>query len=294
MKSYNEMAESVLQRAKIRAAQQKHQCRVAAGLIAVTLCVAILITVVGVGLDWNSADSTTPTISIKNPPTVHDTQPGTSGLTKEDVIAQPGKVYFLTTTEEGVDLALMQANITLPMKSMFRVRSLKGLTNSEIDKAVYEETLFRDVFREKYKNTDGGCFEWLQSNDVIIQNLSGGKHSLILPDASQIESVDRETTGVLGVGESWGIYNKDVTIGEGENAVTIPEGSYRILLFVRMSRETQKIFETDPDTPLSTISDTITITINYKNGTKEIVRINVTVDDEGNIYMTQCGKNASV
>jgi hypothetical protein len=56
-----------------------------------------------------------------------------------------------------------------------------------------------------------------------------------------------------------------------------------------MTEETRKIFEENPETPLSTIRETITITIHYKNGTKEIVVIDVTVDDNGQIYMTQRG-----
>jgi hypothetical protein len=36
------------------------------------------------------------------------------------------------------------------------------------------------------------------------------------------------------------------------------------------------------------------VTINYKNGTKEIVVIDVTVDDEGYVYMTQRGNNTGV
>ncbi|MBR7122259.1 MAG: hypothetical protein IKC95_02260 [Oscillospiraceae bacterium] len=278
MKDYNEMAESVLQRAKIRATRQKKQRHIVIGLVTATLSLAILFTTVGMGKNRNPADGTTPTISTNNHTSYEPTQ----------------QVYLLAVTEDGADLTLMQANVTLPMKSMLRVRSLKRLTKSEIEKAVYEEKVFRDAFEAKYKNSDGSIFEWLRSEDAIIQYLSGGKHSLILPDASQIESVVRETTGVLDIGESWGVYNEDVIIGEGENAVIIPKGSYRIFLEIRMGLDTQRYFENHPDTPLSTINDIITLTINYKNGTTEILRFNVAVDDEGDIYITQYGENKSV
>lgn len=276
MKDYNEMAESVLQQAKIRAAQRKHRRRVTTGLIAATLCVAILIAVVGVGLNRNPTDGT-----ISTEPTQQD-------------IIQPGKVYFLTANKEGDELTLMQPNMTLPTKSIIRVRSLKDLTKSEIAKAVSEESAYRAAFADKYGNSDGGVYAWTQSDDVIIQYLSGGKASLILPDGSQIESVDRETTGMLGVEESWGGYDRDVTFGEGENAVTIPKGSYRAYLGFHVTGVVHEIFKNDPDTPLSTIRDTITVTINYKNGTKQIILIDVTLDDEGNVYMTQRENNTAV
>ena len=61
-----------------------------------------------------------------------------------------------------------------------------------------------------------------------------------------------------------------------------------------MSLETQATYVTDPSTPLSNLSDTVTITIHYKNGTKEIVMIDITVDDNGQVYMTQRGNNTGV
>ena len=117
---------------------------------------------------------------------------------------------------------------------------------------------------------------------------------MILHNATQNESFDLETTGVLNTGGGYGTYNRDVTIGEGESAVTIPKGCLRIYLFPSMTDETIKIFQENPDTPLSTLRDTITVTINYKNGTKEIVIVDVTVDDDGQIYMTQRGNNTGV
>ena len=137
-------------------------------------------------------------------------------------------------------------------------------------------------------------FDIEESYQTVIQFLSGGKASLILLNASEIESFDTETTGVLRIDGGYGTYNQDVTIGEGESAVTIPEGCLRIYLHLSMGDKMVKVFREDPDTPLSTLNDTITVTINYKNGTKEIVVIDVTVDDEGYVYMTQRGNNTGV
>lgn len=45
----------------------------------------------------------------------------------------------------------------------------------------------------------------------------------------------------------------------------------------------------EPDTKLSIVSDTITVTVTYTDGTTESVMIDVTVDDDGIIYMTHRG-----
>jgi hypothetical protein len=78
MKDYKEMTESVLQQANARAAQRTRQRRMATGLIAATLCFAILIAVVGFGVGRNPAGTTQPTISLENPTTVPTTQPETT------------------------------------------------------------------------------------------------------------------------------------------------------------------------------------------------------------------------
>ena len=270
-------------------------------VIRVAWAACALLVLTAIGLFWKAPagviDPTQPTISMENPTTA-PTQP-----TEENIIVHTGNVYFLSSTKEGNELTPMQANMTLPVNCMFRVRSLKGMTKSEIEKAIEEEYAFKAEFKKKYGNSDGGRygmrvlskFDIEQSYQAVIQFLSGGKASLILLNATQIESFDLETTGVLNTGGGgYGTYNQDVTIGEGENTVTIPKGCLRIYLFPSMTDETIKIFQENPDTPLSTLRDTITVTINYKNGTKEIVIIDVTVDDDGQIYMTQRGDNTGV
>lgn len=266
--------------------------------------------VAAVGLFWNVpagvTDPTQPTISMENPTTT-PTQPEATEPTEKDIIVHTENVYFLSSTKEGNELTPMQANMTLPVNCMFRVRSLKGMTESEIEKAIEEEYAFKAEFKKKYGNSDGGYYsmhvlpENIFSNgklevreSVVVQYLSGGKASLILLNTSEIKSFDTETTGALSVNGGYSIYKKDVTIGEGESAVTIPEGCLRIYLQLGISDEMYKTLKNDPDTPLSALCDTITVTINYKNGAKEIVVIDITVDDEGFVYMTQRGNNTGV
>lgn len=305
MKDYKEMTESVLQQANARVALRTRQRRMATGLIAATLCFAILIAVVGFGVGRNPAGTTQPTISMDNPTTVPITQPEETEPTQQELPLYTGQVYFLNANREGADLTPMQANMTVPVNSMFRVRSLQGMTDSEAEKVIEEEKAFQTAFKEKYGNSDGGSYmmhvmggfsidDREDAYRAVVQYLSGGKASLILLDASKINDFDVETTGAINVYGGYGTYNQDVTIGEGEAAVTIPEGCFRIYLHLSLGDKMVKIFREDPDTPLSTLNDTITVTINYKNGTKEIVVIDVTVDDEGYVYMTQRGNSTGV
>jgi hypothetical protein len=244
-----------------------------------------------IGLFWKAPagtiDPTQPTISMENPTTAPTTQP--------DIIVHTGNVYFLTATEERAELTPMQANMTLPWDHIFHVRSLKGMTEEELLEAIEEEHLAQIAFREKYGAVIGeGRYSTYYSENAVIRYYIAGRASLILLNDAQIESVDRETTGVLSVEGRYSTRREDYAVGKGEYAVTIPGGSRRIYLDCNMTEQTRKIFEENPETPLSVIRETITLTINYKNGTKEIVVIDVTVDDDGYIYMTQRGVNAGV
>jgi hypothetical protein len=260
-------------------------------VIRVAWAACALLVLTAIGLFWKAPagviDPTQPTISMENPTTAPTTQP--------DIIVHTGNVYFLTATEERAELTPMQANMTLPWDHIFHVRSLKGMTEEELLEAIEEEHLAQIAFREKYDAVIGeGRYSTYYSENAVIRYYIAGRASLILLNDAQIESVDRKTTGVLSVEGRYSTLREDYTVGKGEYAVTIPGGSRRIYLDCNMTEETRKIFEENPETPLSTIRDTVTITINYKNGTKEIVMIDITVDDNGQIYMTQRGDNTGV
>ena len=265
--------------------------------VACAACAVLVLTVAGL-LWWaptGVTNPTQPTISLQNPTTPPTTQPGTTEPTQEDTIVQTGNVYFLTATAESAELTPVQANMILPWDHMFYVRNLKGATEEERLEAIEEEHLAQIAFREKYGAVVGeGRYSTYYSENAVIRYYIAGRASLILLNNGQIESVDRETTGILDVGGRYSMLQEDYTVGKGEYAVTIPGGSRRIYLDCNMTEETRKIFEENPETPLSTIRDTVTITINYKNGTREIVMIDITVDDNGQVYMTQRGDNTGV
>ena len=265
--------------------------------VACAACAVLVLTVAGL-LWWaptGVTDPTQPTISMENPTTPPTTQQGTTEPTQEDTIVQTGNVYFLTATAESAELTPVQANMILPWDHMFYVRNLKGATEEERLDAIEEERLAQIAFHEKYAVRIGeGRYSTYYSENAVIRYYIAGRASLILLNNGQTESVDRETTGVLDVGGRYSVLQEDYTIGKGEYAVTIPGGSRQIYLDCNMTEGTRKIFEENPETPLSTIRDTVTITINYKNGTREIVMIDITVDDNGQVYMTQRGNNTGV
>jgi hypothetical protein len=295
MKDYKEMTESVLQQANARAAQRTRQRRMATGLIAVTLCFAILIAVVGFGVGRNPAGTTQPTISMENPTTAPTTQPEVTEPTQQELPLYTGQVYFLSGEEDTGILTPMQADMTFATETLFRFRSYKGMTDAEKYQASLEELAFLSDFRDKYQgNEDGLHIGMSRSEEYFAMTLSGGNSSLVMPDASIIESSALETNGVFHVDKCILRYKKTVTFEEGENTVVIPEGCYRIHLHIRMSDESFKMIRENPDLKYSTLKDTITVTVRYKDGTKAVAKIDVTMNDEGYFFLSMRNSNASV
>lgn len=276
---------------------ERHRRKTVIAVAAAGLCLTVVLAAAGAiwGGPAGVTGPTQPTISMENPTTAPATQPETTEPTQQDIIVHTGNVYFLTETDERAELTPVQANLTIPWDHIFHVRSLKDLTEEQIQEVIEEEKQAQMAYMEKYGGlTSDGRYSVCYSRNAVIRYYSAGSAYLILLNDSQIESVDRETTGVLNVGGRHSTLQEDYTVGKGEYTVTIPGGSQRVYLECSMTGETRKIFEENPDTPLSTIRETITVTINYKNGTKEIVVIDVTVDDNGQIYMTQRGVNIGV
>lgn len=299
MKTNKEMAQSILDRASGIAARRKEMRTRAAGLLAGALCLALIL---GLSLaPWGPEQPPLPTEGhVAAPPTqeTEPTQPQTTEPTQptqpteEQIPVYTGQMYFLSGTEETGTLVPAQADMTFATESLFRFRSYKGMTDAEKYQASIEELTFYGEFRDKHDgNGDGGRYGIYRSEEFFSMTLSGGLSSLVLPDASLIEGNELETNGVFHVDECIARYKKTVTFGEGENAVTIPDGSYRIHLHIRMSDETFKRIRENPDLKYSTLKDNITVTIYYKDGTKAVVKIDVTMNDEGYFFLSMRGNN---
>ncbi len=292
MKDYKEMTESVLQQANVRAAQRTRQRRMATGLIAATLCFAILIAVVGFGVGGNPSGTTQPTISMENPTTVPITQPET---TEPIVPPEEAKVFFLNQKEGQLSKQYLMQGMAIPVSGQIRVRSFWGMTEEERELAILEEDAFREAYKaENWTEYMGGSASVRRDRFGMFTLLMNGSISLEFADQSHVSSVDMETTDVGTVSGGTMCYTQTTTYGEGDNQITFPAGSVRYLIFWGLSYETETKLMGTMSGPYSDIKDTITITVNYSNGAQQTLIIDVTVDDDGHIYMTQRGNSTGV
>lgn len=313
MKDYKEMTESVLQQAKTRAARQKHQRRMVTGLIAATLCFAVLFTAIGFFVGRDLADTTQPTLSMENPTTAPATRPDTPPETTEPVqpevtdpvvpettepvqpdSSEPAvpptemKVYYLSSTTTQVSQQFLMEGVAIPIGGEIRVRRFGGLTKEERAQAIQEEKALNEAYW-KANSTDYAQVQGTVRTEyyAMVSCLVKGTISLEFADKDHVSSVELENIWENGIAGASRHYTKEVTYGEGENQITFPVGSMRYLIFWCLPMELQQKLLNDPYMSFSDISDTITITVNYSNGARQTLVIDVTVDDEGQIYMTQ-------
>lgn len=182
---------------------------------------------------------------------------------------------YLLRNENGQEVReALKAGVTMPVAWMVRVRDVRGLSEAERTKALLEERAFIAALKEN--NPAWGSFVSENKTDrTIITEACNGFLSLDLKDFYQVSDWDVETTGTGRVGRTHFISNCDMPSS--------------IFLDWRLSYQTVQMLDKEPDTPLSTIRDTITVTIDYKDGSQEILTFYITLDDEGHVFVTQKG-----
>lgn len=261
MKTYNEMTESVLKLAKVRAAEQKRKRRRACASAGVLLCVALVLAAATAVGKFPS-----PTVSVPQ-------QTETTGEAQPPAPKQGVSVYLLRH-ENGQEVREpLKAGVTIPFEWVLRVRDVRGLSETERVMAMLEERAVADEIVSK---------AWIafkrhrSTANIIVTEACREYFSIDFKDFSQISNWDIETTGA-------GVVNKISTTSlNGARPSSI-------LLDWHISDQTLQMLHIDPNTPLSTIRDTITVTIDYIDGSQEVLTFYITLDDEGHVFVTQKG-----
>ena len=289
MKTCAEMLESVLSRAKKDIAKRNNIRKMALTLSATGLCLVLVLSLALA--PWGNEQPALPTDGhIAAPPTTQATGP-----TQGDTITPAGGIYLLTANSEGPELTLIQPDMTYALDRVFRVFPLKSAESpEEVEQIQNDAEAFYNDWVEKYYDgiSSEGNKGVYKSQDMIYYDLSAGFTSFILPDYTKVLKVERESTGVLNCSNNTIKYIKDEKVGKGDHAITIPAGSYRQIVDFTLGLEAFRQLDADPQTPLSMFNDTFTYTIHYVDGTKEILIIDISFGDEGQVYMTLRGNNA--
>lgn len=281
MKTYREMTESVLHKAGTEVLKRERRRRNAVCIAAAGLCFALLVTVLGMGM--GKAPIVLPTQPGEQPGISMDANKQTEATVDATNIPPQVetqakvKITFLSNIEKTVF-----QGVTLPLDTKIRVRDIRGLSWEEVVKVLEEEkTIADDVL--SFGNAYTAVWNYEQ---MIISITSRGSISLEFDDSTTVSGIDILTTEAGSVIMS--------SSEKGPRPGGTPEGIYwpnvrEVYLDWKPSQEAILKIDEDPTIPLSFINDTITATVHYADETTEILIFDITVNDEGQIFVTQRG-----
>ena len=302
MKTSEEMARSIMGRAKAKRAAQKRNV-ITFAVVSVCVC--------GIGagawmLDRTPSQPVNPqhlqsTNAMQLSPTEElPTQPTEPSVPNQvtNIELRPVRISLLSSLSTGGDTVTLENGVRIPGQQQIRVLDIRGMTEEEIQAAYEAEKKYAASVVEQYRKPleDNSCRFEIGKNGMVTLISAGCLH-VPIEDSSLVEDIRVYVTGdgrmchiqplreygIGGLGED---EPKEYIIRNWE------VGKDNRMIWM-LSEEMIYELENDPTIPLSSITSTITATANMKDGTKVSVVVDVTVDDDGMVYFTSRGETAT-
>ncbi len=253
MKNSEEMARSVLTRAK---EEKEKQSRIRKGIIgtAAVLCVAALVAL-------GSAEFWLP-------------QSDTPALSTDGIVQNTSKSRLSVFSVSAAEYKTMINEVNIP-QGIIRVRDVSD--NNEVEKVFIRREILEEgeILGEKARFSSRQLWE---DDDAMVM-MAYAERLMVFPDDFE-EVADFLVTAKNS--SAFCIANPDRNLNSGEFERGIEIEWY-------LSQTEIDMLCADPDTKLSAFEDVITLTVKFKDGSTELVIIDVDVDDEGTVYMTHRG-----
>lgn len=252
MKTYEEMTQSVLEKAKEQRTARRR--RIATGVtVAAFLCVLCAGALLGI---------------VKDQP-------------QEPAMQTPGLVLMCSATEYAEPKEMLKG-VKAPAEYRIYVRDLRDLNLSEYEHQLImaeERTKWRIAESEADDVFGGNSITQWGDEDGVITIVRDGFLYIKVEDISQIQEMSATTTGISQASLGQIHYRQQTEIGEEE----IKEG---ISIYLSLSEETVNKIMGNPDVDLSFISDRLTVRVAFTDGTVECMVMDISVDREGTVYVT--------
>lgn len=295
MKTSEEMARSVMTRAKVRRSAQKRNLITAAVSL---MCVCGI----GVGawimgrtpvqpvnpqhLQSTNAMQLSPTEELPTQPT----EPSVPNQVT-NIELRPVRISLMSSLSSGGDTVTLGNGVRVPGQQQIRVVDIRGMTEDEILAAYEAEQKYgadvSEKIREDYPEYSN---QFSVGKNGIVTCISAGCLNVPVEDPSLVEDI---RVSVTGGGKMCHIqplqeyrYGEE---GPKEYIVRNWEVGKDNTMIWMLSEEMRWKLNNDPSIPLSSI----TATVNMKDGSKRSVIVDVSVDDDGMVYFTSRGETAA-
>lgn len=301
MKSCEEMARSVMNRAKARRAATKRRV-IAATAAAVCVCGVGLLALMGAGTDRTPPPvlqaTEKPSLSTSIQPTTPTLDELQGGEEKS-----PNGITLLHAFSNGDNAVALKKDVKSPHRIKLRVRDYTGATEEEKEKICEEEKAFADGMIDAYIGESKEDWAWSQfpGENAVVTNISAGVFLLRMDNPELVESVYVTVTNVgwmnhipsLENGENEDSGMKEYYLDSKQLPIYYRKSLKGITMIWGLSPEVSHEIGTNPGIQLSSLKDTITITVTFKDGTAEEHIIDMTIDDRGDVYATYRGVTAA-
>lgn len=197
------------------------------------------------------------------------------------------------STETATVNKTLELNEEYPYEVYLKVRDIRGLSDAETFKI---ENELDDVFN-KYcaeKKFDTGSAELCVKENIIMTICTFNEFKLDLDDAENIKSINVKNTSKYGqmvydtnkptfnAPEHGNFINIGWEHGNNLSANGEDFDFEKSSFYWSHTEEMEKAFDENINIPFSTFNDTITFTVEYKDGSKAIGVVDLVFDDSGN------------
>lgn len=188
----------------------------------------------------------------------------------------------------------LKLNDTFPFAYKISFTDVRGMSDDERNAIVRkaEEKMNLSVAGGGSDNFEYGIACVRSFENIIFTEALTNSIKLDLPDGKELKSINVQNSSEWGYVEYYDGKLIEIEINKGNN-MPIPHGNNITITADQYHQESggfhwknsyklDNAINDNPDILLSTFKDTITFTVEYIDGTKEVGVIDVTFDDDGN------------
>lgn len=294
MKSYEEMAHSVLRKAQAYKAKQTRRNRSVFVAATCLCCMALVIALVG------KREKPQTDLPLDNSPTsktnvfLDNNTTSTAGTTEAESDNKPRLVLLCAASQNDIPV-VMREMIKLPYKAELRVRDISNASKEEKEQIIKEEDAYLDGLFGGNMAENG--YARYSLDNALVTTIHLGTFEIKpenLDTIARIRATVTENGMLISYPRAKESHTSAYTFEDGAELVIDIDGEHLKQALVENERDTLLLhwnispwavtkLDKDPGMDLSAFSDRITITVDYTDGRAEIMTIQMLVDSNGQI-----------
>lgn len=296
MKTCEEMAQSVMVRAKAYKRRKRWIMSTTAAVCVFGICLGMLAT-------NRPVDQNDTILQVQQPLTTTTEPTGWGENVDDNTVLQPvRRVTLLHCIADGSQAVEMEEDVKLPYRMLIRIRDTSGVTDEQMSNVYKEEQEYIDEVFAAYPEKSRNSWGRYRGENVLITTLSVGGFVVRLDDPDGVESVRISVTDVghmrllsrLDYDHPFADGNFTIDLGEEDIKKACEESKGDMVMGWMISNKTAQNIKEDPSVPLSSFRDSVSIAVTFKDGVVETHLIDIVVEDSGEIYTIYRGQTETM